>query len=115
VSAALKTMAAGGDQPPRHFLELMDFEPATLRRMLDLAAQTKRGATAGKPLAGKAVALIFEKPSTRTRVSFEVGIRQLGGDPIVLSSKDSVLPRRVDERHGQGAEPLRRRHHDAHA
>ncbi|RAI57700.1 ornithine carbamoyltransferase [Roseicella frigidaeris] len=81
-------MTAGGEPPPRHFLELMDFEPAVLRRMLDLAAQAKRGALPGKPLAGKAVALIFEKPSTRTRVSFEVGIHQLGGHPIVLSSKD---------------------------
>ena len=88
MSAALKPMTSGGESPPRHFLELMDFEPAVLRRMLDLAAQAKRGALAGKPLAGKAVALIFEKPSTRTRVSFEVGIHQLGGHPIVLSSKD---------------------------
>jgi len=90
--AAVKT-ESGGEAPPRHFLELMDFETATLRRMLDLAAQAKRGALNGKPLAGKAVALVFEKPSTRTRVSFEVGIRQLGGDPIVLSSKDMQLGR----------------------
>ncbi|WP_043339371.1 ornithine carbamoyltransferase [Belnapia moabensis] len=87
MSAALKPMAGGGEQPPRHFLELMDFEPATLRRMLDLAAQTKRGLGA-KPLAGKTVALIFEKPSTRTRVSFEVGIRQLGGDVVYLNARD---------------------------
>ncbi len=84
---ALKT-EAGGETPPRHFLELMDFETATLRRMLDLAAQTKRGAMNGKPLAGKTIALIFEKPSTRTRVSFEVGVHQLGGHAIVLSSRD---------------------------
>ncbi|MBX6374060.1 MAG: ornithine carbamoyltransferase [Acetobacteraceae bacterium] len=92
MSAALKTVA-GGREPPRHFLELMDLEPATLRRMLDLAVQAKRGAVTGKPLAGKTVALIFEKPSTRTRVSFEVGIRQLGGDVIVLSAKEMQLGR----------------------
>ncbi|MBL6076512.1 ornithine carbamoyltransferase [Belnapia sp. T18] len=87
MSAALKPMAGGGEQAPRHFLELMDFEPATLRRMLDLAAQTKRGLGA-RPLAGKTIALIFEKPSTRTRVSFEVGIRQLGGDVVFLNARD---------------------------
>ncbi len=78
----------GGPPAPRHFLELMDFETTTLRRMLDLAVQTKRGAYTGKPLAGKHVALIFEKPSTRTRVSFEVGIRQLGGEVVYLNSRD---------------------------
>jgi ornithine carbamoyltransferase len=78
---------------PRHFLELSDFDGPTLRRMLDLAAQTKAGGVADKPLAGKTVALIFEKPSTRTRVSFEVGIQQLGGHAIVLSSKDMQLGR----------------------
>ena len=66
----------------------MDFEPATLRRMLDLAAQAKRGAFAAKPLAGRTVALIFEKPSTRTRVSFEVGVRQLGGEVVMLYARD---------------------------
>ncbi|MDO9710568.1 ornithine carbamoyltransferase [Paracraurococcus sp. LOR1-02] len=86
--SAVVALKSGGESPPRHFLELMDFEGATLRRMLDLAAQTKRGAVAGKPLAGKTVALIFEKPSTRTRVSFEVGVTQLGGHAVVLSSRD---------------------------
>jgi ornithine carbamoyltransferase len=87
-------MPGGADRaPPRHFLEIMDHDAATLRRMLDLAGQTKHGALAGRPLAGKTVALIFEKPSTRTRVSFEVGIRQLGGDAVVLSSKDMQLGR----------------------
>ena len=85
--AAVRTEAEGRE-PPRHFLELMDFEPATLRRMLDIAAQAKRGTFSGKPLAGRTVALIFEKPSTRTRVSFEVGVKQLGGDAIVLSARD---------------------------
>ncbi len=92
MSAALKVGGAEG-APPRHFLEIMDHDAATLRRMLDLAAAAKRGAVAGKPLAGKHVALIFEKPSTRTRVSFEVGIRQLGGEVVVLSSKDMQLGR----------------------
>ncbi len=92
MSAALK-VAGGGRQAPRHFLEIMDHDPATLRRMLDLAKDAKRGAIPGKPLAGKTVALIFEKPSTRTRVSFEVGVRQLGGDVVVLSSRDMQLGR----------------------
>jgi ornithine carbamoyltransferase len=86
---ALKQGGPAADRvAPRHFLELMDFEAPTLRRMLDLAAQTKRGGYVAKPLAGKHVALIFEKPSTRTRVSFEVGIRQLGGDVVYLNSRD---------------------------
>jgi ornithine carbamoyltransferase len=99
VSAVLKSLTGGAAQAaPRHFLELSDFDTPTLRRMLDLAADTKRGAWSGKdgadkPLAGKTVALIFEKPSTRTRVSFEVGIQQLGGHAVVLSSKDMQLGR----------------------
>jgi len=92
MSAALK-VAGGGRSAPRHFLEIMDHDAPTLRRMLDLAAAAKRGEVAGQPLAGKTVALIFEKPSTRTRVSFEVGIRQLGGQAIVLSSRDMQLGR----------------------
>jgi ornithine carbamoyltransferase len=86
MSAALQPVAGG--HSPRHFLELSDFDTATLRRMLDLGRAAKRGAVGGRPLAGKHVALIFEKPSTRTRVSFEVGIRQLGGEVVYLNSRD---------------------------
>ncbi|HME26536.1 MAG TPA: ornithine carbamoyltransferase [Acetobacteraceae bacterium] len=72
----------------RHFLDLRDFDAATLRQMLDVAANYKRGGVSSRPLAGKTLALIFEKPSTRTRVSFDVGMRQLGGDVVVLSARD---------------------------
>ena len=62
--------------------------------MLDIASGFKRaGGVSSRPLAGKTLALIFEKPSTRTRVSFEVGMRQLGGDVVVLTSKDMQLGR----------------------
>ena len=61
--------------------------------MLTLAAGYKSGGEAGRPLAGRHVALIFEKPSTRTRVSFEVGVRQLGGDVITLTGRDMQLGR----------------------
>ncbi len=90
MSAALRRgNRPGHDSPadPRHFLDLRDFDPATLRHMIDLAAGFKRSHGA-RPLAGRTLALIFEKPSTRTRVSFEVGMRQLGGDVIVLSARD---------------------------
>ena len=92
MSAALKP-SGGAANAPRHFLELSDFDAPTLRRMLDLAARAKGGKVEGQPLAGKSIALIFEKPSTRTRVSFEVGIRQLGGHAVVLSAKDMQLGR----------------------
>src|SRR5690349_532359 len=72
----------------RHFLDLRDFDTAALRQMLDVAANYKRAGVSSRPLAGKTLALIFEKPSTRTRVSFEVGMRQLGGDVVVLSARD---------------------------
>jgi ornithine carbamoyltransferase len=96
-SAALRRVmpadtTGGARNAPRHFLELRDFDTATLRAMLDSAAGFKAGSSA-RPLAGKTVALIFEKPSTRTRVSFEVGVRQLGGDVITLSGKDTQLGR----------------------
>jgi ornithine carbamoyltransferase len=93
VSAALKVTGGAGTAPPRHFLEIMDHDAATLRRMLDLGVQAKKGGVGGRPLAGRHVALIFEKPSTRTRVSFEVGIRQLGGEVVVLSARDMQLGR----------------------
>uniref|UniRef100_UPI0038B33F8D ornithine carbamoyltransferase n=1 Tax=Algihabitans albus TaxID=2164067 RepID=UPI0038B33F8D len=83
-----------GSKLPRHFLDLDRFDAATLREVLDLGRAIKAGdAGADKPLAGKALAMIFEKPSTRTRVSFEVGIRQLGGEPIVLEPSGTQLGR----------------------
>src|SRR5258708_7216017 len=79
---------------PRHFLDLRDFDPATLRQMLDVAAHYKKAlGVASRPLTGKTLAMIFEKPSTRTRVSFEVGMRQLGGDVIFLSAADMQTSR----------------------
>ena len=81
---------------PKHFLDLDRFEPAVLRGMLDTAAAFKRGGgpdDTAKPFVGKALALVFEKPSTRTRVSFELAIRQLGGEAIVLERSASQLGR----------------------
>lgn len=79
---------------PKHLLGLDRLPPAELRGILDMASETKAGrANADKPLAGKMLAMIFEKSSTRTRVSFDVGMRQLGGEPIVLSSADLQLGR----------------------
>ena len=90
MSAAMELQTSG----PRHFLDLKDFSGVELRAMLDAAARFKRARRGGaKPLAGKTLALIFEKPSTRTRVSFEVAMRELGGDVIVLSSRDMQMGR----------------------
>ena len=81
----------------RHFLDLRDFDSGTLQGILDHAASMKAALKAGMPperlLDGKSVAMIFEKPSTRTRVSFEVGITQLGGTPLMLSAQDLQLER----------------------
>ena len=81
----------------RHFLDIRDFDTATLQAMLDDAAAMKAALKGGvgtaKPLSGKSVAMIFEKPSTRTRVSFEVGISQLGGTPLMLSAQDLQIGR----------------------
>jgi ornithine carbamoyltransferase len=86
-------MKRDGGGAPRHFLELMDLDSASLRHMLELGKRANRGEKGGKPLDGKTVAMIFELPSTRTRVSFEVGIRQLGGQSLVLTAKEIQLNR----------------------
>ena len=80
----------------RHFLDLSAMTTGDLRAIIDDArirkAATKDG-TAEKPLAGKMLAMIFEKPSTRTRVSFDVGMRQLGGETLFLSGTEMQLGR----------------------
>ncbi len=83
----------GTTPAPRHFLDLQNHDAATLRTILDFSAKAKNGGFADRPLAGKTLALIFEKPSTRTRVSFEVAIKSLGGDAIVLSTRDMQIGR----------------------
>lgn len=80
---------------PRHFLDLDQFDTETLRRIIDLGKAYKHDQTAPRPrpLDGQVLAMIFEKPSTRTRVSFEAGMRQLGGDVIALTHHDTQLGR----------------------
>jgi ornithine carbamoyltransferase len=86
---------------PRHFLDINLIDRDELRAMLD-AAKARKAARADQakgvldedlPLAGKVLAMIFIQPSTRTRVSFDIGMRQLGGQTIVLNSDDLQLDR----------------------
>ena len=85
----------------RHFLDLSQCDAPTLRQILTASADRKaarRGAPmaeadADAPLKGRMLAMIFEKPSTRTRLSFEVAMKQLGGEVAVMSSSDSQLAR----------------------
>ncbi len=83
----------GAQDAPRHFLDLRHFDAGTLRQMLSVASNYKQAGVSSRPLAGKTLALIFEQPSTRTRVSFEVAMRRLGGDVIVLTGKETQLGR----------------------
>ncbi len=86
---------------PRHFLDLSDFSGPVLEQII-ASARAMKAARAGwpkgrrepaEPLKGRVLALIFERPSTRTRVSFEVAMRQLGGDTMVISANDMQLGR----------------------
>lgn len=73
----------------KHFLDIADVSATDLRSMLSEAGEIKRATKAGqspRPLEGKVLAMIFDKPSTRTRVSFDVGMRQLGGETIMLGN-----------------------------
>src|SRR5215475_11104674 len=77
----------------RHFLKDDDLTPDEQAAVLDLAAALKKYPLGHKPLAGRSVAAIFEKNSTRTRLSFEVGIAQLGGQPIIVDGRTMQLGR----------------------
>jgi ornithine carbamoyltransferase len=80
----------------RHFLDLSAMTTTDLRSIIEDARVRKtatKAGTAEKPLAGKMLAMIFEKPSTRTRVSFDVGMRQLGGETLFLSGTEMQLGR----------------------
>ena len=87
-----------GNNGVRHFLDLIELPPAELRGMIDSARAMKdklkaSGLPERRPLAGKTLAMIFEKPSTRTRVSFDIAMRQLGGDTILLTGQEMQLGR----------------------
>jgi ornithine carbamoyltransferase len=84
------------DRPLRHFLTLLDLTPEEARSLMERASELKRQLRAGdchEPLKNRTLAMIFEKSSTRTRVSFEVGIAQLGGYALFLSPRDTQLGR----------------------
>ncbi len=85
-------------KPVRHFCDLSDFSGADLRRILNEASRIKALRRKGKvaadrPLTGKTLAMIFDKPSTRTRVSFDVGMRELGGETLMLTGTEMQLGR----------------------
>src|ERR671932_228870 len=77
----------------RDFLAIPDFSREELIKLFDLADRMRRGSYGARPLAGKSLAMIFMKSSTRTRVSFEVGAWQLGGHALFLSPRDIQLGR----------------------
>lgn len=83
---------------PRHFLDLKDLDVTTLRHIIDHGRSMKKDRLEGgrqvfQPLKGKILAMIFDKPSTRTRVSFDVGMRELGGETIYLSGSEMQMGR----------------------
>jgi ornithine carbamoyltransferase len=78
---------------PPHFLTGAELSAAELDALLDRAIDLKDAPLSSRALAGRGVALIFEKPSTRTRVSFEMGVHELGGHAVVLRSGETQLAR----------------------
>src|SRR6202049_5189703 len=75
----------------RDLLDVADLDPAELRAVLDLGHRIKAGPWADHPLEGRHIAMLFQKPSHRTRVSFEVGIARLGGTTTTLTEQDVQL------------------------
>jgi ornithine carbamoyltransferase len=97
-TAPAEAAAKGGKRPQaeavkRDFLEIPDFSRDELLRVLDLAARMKDGRERGRALEGRTLAMIFRKSSTRTRVSFEVGMYQLGGHALFLADRDIQIGR----------------------
>jgi ornithine carbamoyltransferase len=80
-------------QVTRHFLTGEELTSEELAHVLDRAAELKADRLGSRALEGRSVALIFEKPSTRTRISFEVGVHELGGHPVVLREGEMQLSR----------------------
>ncbi|MCD6248866.1 MAG: ornithine carbamoyltransferase [candidate division Zixibacteria bacterium] len=78
----------------RSLCQITDFSTAEIKEVLDLCERMKTGKEAPKPLAGKSVACVFTKESLRTRVSFEVGISELGGQPVYITGKEIKLGER---------------------
>jgi ornithine carbamoyltransferase len=79
---------------PRHFLRDDDLSPAEQRGILDLADELKANPLGQKPLAGpRSIAMIFDKASTRTQLSFAIGIAQLGGNPVIIDAATTQLGR----------------------
>ena len=81
----------------RHFLDLGDFtgrsSAASSTRRRPSSPTAARAIAGERPLAGKVLAMVFDKPSTRTRVSFDVGMRELGGETLMLTGKEMQLGR----------------------
>ncbi len=102
----------------RDFLTLSDRTPNELRWILDRAHALKASRKAGKiekTLEGRTLGLIFEKPSTRTRLSFEAGIQQLGGNAVTLVASESQISRGESlEDTARDGLALLRRDHDPH-
>ena len=87
-----------GSRPARHFLDLLDQPANELRAILEASkamktARVKGERAAAQPLAGKTLAMIFDRPSTRTRVSFDLAMRELGGETVMLTGAEMQLGR----------------------
>ncbi|CAH1651288.1 Ornithine carbamoyltransferase [Hyphomicrobiales bacterium] len=92
------TSTTTSNPAPRHFLDLANFSGDQLRRVLAASTSLKAARRKGqpqttRPLDGKVLAMVFDKPSTRTRVSFDVAMRELGGEPLMLTGAEMQLGR----------------------
>jgi ornithine carbamoyltransferase len=91
--AAAGPGSGGASARPRHYLTGTELSAAELAALLERAVELKAAPLASRALAGRSVGLVFERPSTRTRLSFEAGVYELGGHPLLLRSEDLQLSR----------------------